>query len=250
MELLSKANPVNANTRSSIRLYELVLENGRSASPFVWRSRYALAHKGICFESVPVGFTDIPRVFGGRFETVPVIQEGEMMLGESWDIAEYLDRAFPDRPKLFASPGENAAARLFDSWFTQTVTLGVFGIYALDAHDAARREDRSYFRHSREGFLEGITLEAFTSDRATRLPKVREALQPLREHLARFPFLGGSAPGYADYIALGMFQWVVSVSTLPLLAHDDNILRGWLDRGFDLYEGLGRDSRMRPLFDG
>ena len=32
---------------TQVRLYELVLENGRSASPFVWRIRYALAHKGL-----------------------------------------------------------------------------------------------------------------------------------------------------------------------------------------------------------
>jgi hypothetical protein len=37
---------------SKVRLYELALANGRSASPFVWRIRYALAHKGIGFETV------------------------------------------------------------------------------------------------------------------------------------------------------------------------------------------------------
>src|SRR5579864_6278963 len=74
---------------TQVRLYELVLENGRSASPFVWRIRYALAHKGLSFESMPIGFTDIPNVFGGRFKTVPVICHGDTMLAESWDIAEY-----------------------------------------------------------------------------------------------------------------------------------------------------------------
>jgi len=57
---------------SAVRLYELVLEDGRSASPFVRRIRYALAHKGIAHESVRLGFTEIPKVFGGRFKTLPV----------------------------------------------------------------------------------------------------------------------------------------------------------------------------------
>lgn len=35
-----------------IRLYELVIENGRSSSPFVWRIRYALAHKGVPCETI------------------------------------------------------------------------------------------------------------------------------------------------------------------------------------------------------
>ena len=57
------------NTTGKVRLYELVLEDGRSASPFVWRIRYALAHKGIPYESVYLGFTDIAKTFGGRFKT-------------------------------------------------------------------------------------------------------------------------------------------------------------------------------------
>lgn len=58
------------STEGKVRLYELVLENGRSASPYVWRIRYALAHKGVSSESVPVGFTEVSRIMGGRFKTV------------------------------------------------------------------------------------------------------------------------------------------------------------------------------------
>jgi hypothetical protein len=107
----------------NIRLFELVLANGRSASQFVWRIRYALAH-------------------------------GDTMLAESWDIAEHLDRA--------------------------------------------------YFRQSHEARLEGTMLEAFTAERESRLPALREAFTPPR--------------------------WQ-------------------LERGFDLYGGLGRDARMQSLFE-
>lgn len=234
---------------SPLRCYELVLDNGRSSSPYVWRIRYALAHKGITAEWVPLGFTDIPRQFAGRFKTVPVIQHGATMLAESWDIAEYLDRGFPDRPALFSSAAENAMVRLTDAWFSHEILRSLFKIYILDVHDAARPEDRDYFRASREKMLRGTTLEAFTADRASRLPALRESLRPLRTQLSRSPFLGGNVPNYADYIVLGAFQWVASVSTLPLLAKDDDVMRSWLDRGFDLYGGIGRDDRMRPLFE-
>jgi glutathione S-transferase len=231
-----------------IRLYELVLENGRSASPYVWRIRYALAHKGLPFESVPVGFTEVSRIMGGRFKTVPVIEYGDTAMAESWDIAEYLDRTFPGAPALFAGPAELAMVRLTDTWFTPEVLRKMFGVYVLDVHNAARPEDRAYFRRSREEYLKGATLEEFTADRASRLPKLRDALAPLRAHLSRYPYLGGNAPNYADYIVLGAFHWVASVSTLPLLANDDT-LRPWIERGFDLYGGIGRDARMKPLFE-
>jgi glutathione S-transferase len=235
-------------TASKTRLYELVLDNGRSASPYVWRIRYALAHKGVPCESIPVGFTEVSSICGGRFKTVPVLEHGDTVLAESWDIAEYLDRAFPDQPALFAGPAELAMVRLTDAWFTAEVLRKMFFVYVLDVHSAARPSDRPYFRRSRERHLNGATLEDFTADREARLPALREALTPLRTHLSRFAFLGGSTPNFADYIALGAFHWVASVSTLPLLAHDDT-LRAWLDRGFDLYGGLGRDSRMKTLFE-
>lgn len=233
---------------AKVALYELVLEDGRSASPYVWRIRYALAHKGIAFEARGLGFTDIPGQFGGRFKTVPILEHGATALNESWQIAEYLDRTFPERP-LFASAAENATVHLAEAWLAADVLRRMFFIYVLDVHNAARPADRPYFRASREQWLKGTTLEAFTAERATHLPKLRAALAPLRSHLSQYPFLGGARPNYADYIVLGYFHWVASVATLPLLARDDESLRAYLERGFDLYGGLGRDARMRPLFE-
>jgi glutathione S-transferase len=230
------------------RLYELVLDNGCSASPYVWRIRYALAHKGLSCETVPLGFAEISRSFSDRFKTVPVLEHGDSMLAESWDIAEHLDRTFPGRPALFSGPAELAMVRLTDAWLSTEILRKMFFVYVLDIHNAARPDDRAYFRRTREERLKGKTLEEATADRASRLPALRDALTPLRAHLSRFPYLGGGAPNYADYIALGAFLWVASVSTLPMLAHDDT-LRSWVDRGFDLYGGLGRDPRMHALFE-
>ncbi len=232
-----------------LRGYELVLENGRSSSPYVWRIRYALAHKGLSANWVPLGFIEIPQQFGGRFKTVPVIEHGEVMLAESWDIAEYLDSAFPDRPAIFSGPAEKAMVQLYESWFSTEILRNLFRIYILDVCNAARPEDRRYFRESREKMVRGVALEVYTADRASRLPALRDALRPMRTHLSRHPFLGGTTSNYADYIALGAFQWVASVSTLPLLARDDEIMRAWLERGFGLFGGIGRDDRLRPLFE-
>ncbi len=233
---------------AAVRLYELALENGRSASPFVWRIRYALAHKGIPFESKYLGFTEIPRVFAGRFKTVPILEHGAMALSESWDIAEYLDRAFPGQPLLFNTPAENALVRLMDAWFMNEVMRKMFRVYIKDVHDGARALDRPYFRESREKNLKGQTLESFTADRAAHLPAIRASLAPLRTHLRKLPFLGGAAPNFADYIALGGFYWAAAAGTLPLLAHDDS-LRDWLDRGFNLYGGIAKDPGIEALFE-
>jgi glutathione S-transferase len=233
-----------AAQEQGIRLYELALGNGVQPSPFVWRVRFALAHKGLLFETVPLGFTEIPRVLGPDLKTVPVLEDRNGRRAESWDIVEYLEREHPARP-LFAAPGELELARFFDAWFSIEITRRMFALYALDVCNAARPEDREYYRANREARI-GQTLEAFTADREARVPGLREALEPLRWHLKRTPFISGEAPGYSDYIALGGFLWVASVSTLPLLAKDDP-LGGWLDRGLALYGGMARDPLLKPL---
>jgi glutathione S-transferase len=233
---------------SKVRLYELALQNGRSASPFVWRIRYALAHKGIPYETVYVGFTEIPALFGGKFKTVPILEHEATVLNESWDIAEYLDRAFPDKPLLFSTPAEHSMVRFTDAWFIGEVMRKMFRVYIKDVHDAARPQDQAYFRESREKNLKAQTLETFTQGREAHLPAIRTALAPLRQYLKKFPYLGGAEPNYADYIALGGFYWAASVGTLPLLERDDS-LRDWLTRGFGLYGGIAREPGIEPLFE-
>ncbi len=239
---------MNTPAHGRRQLYELVLENGRSASPYVWRTRYALAHKGLEFESVPLGFAEIPTVFAGRFKTVPVIKDGATMLAESWDIAVYLDRAYPHSPRLFSGDSEIATLKLLDAWLHAEILRRMFRLYLLDIHNAARPEDRSYFRTSREQRLQGRSLEEFTAERESRLPAMRAAFAPVRAQLASFPFLGGSAPNYADYMLLGALQWIASVGTVPLLAADDEALRAWFTRCSTLEGTGGPDARMKPLF--
>ena len=229
-----------------LRLYGLKLADGYQMSPYVWRAQYALAFKDLAFEGVPVGFIEIPDILGGRFKTVPVLEDGGEAIVDSWAIADHLDRAHPQR-LLFASPGERAMIRFFDSWFLREVSAKLFQLYVLDIHDHLRPEDQAYFRSSREARFGGRTLEEVAAGRESRLPALHDALQPLRATLAAQPWLGGEAPNYADYIALGGFLWIAGVATLPPLAADDPLC-GWLERGFDLYGGLGRDRRQQPLW--
>ena len=223
----------------TIRLYELVDAKDRSISPFVWRIKYALAHKGLDVETMPAGFGDIPKLCGGKYKTVPIIEDGATSVCDSLAIADYLDKTYPDHPAIFATPTERAMARFFDSWFGLEIMNRMFSINVLDIHNHARTSDQPYFRQSREARLGGKTLEQFTEGRETKIPDLRNALRPMRAALAGAPFLGGDTPAYADYIALGGFIWAGSVCTVPLLAADDK-LNEWLARGLDLYNGLGR----------
>ena len=64
-------------------------------SPYCWRTRFALAHKGLPVETMPWRFTDRDAIaFSGQAK-VPVIQDGGKVVSDSWAIAEYLEEQLP-----------------------------------------------------------------------------------------------------------------------------------------------------------
>jgi glutathione S-transferase len=235
-------------TDNRITLYDLQLASGCTISPFVWRTKYALAHKGFDLDIVPGGFTGILERTGGRSERVPVIvDDGEWVL-DSWIIAEYLDEKYPDRPMLFDGPSMKVLTKFIDGWLWRTAIGPWFRCYILDYHDLSLPQDQDYVRWSREQwFLGGQKLEAVQAGREDRLPLVPPQLEPLRQLLRDTRWLGGDKPNYADFSALATFLWTASVARTPPLTEDDP-LRDWLDRGFDLYGGLGRHPAMHSLF--
>ena len=76
----------------TITMYDLAgAEPNRRFSPFCWRARMALAHKGLAVETVPWGFTEkdkLPQPNAGR---VPVIIDGGTVIHDSTAIADYLE---------------------------------------------------------------------------------------------------------------------------------------------------------------
>lgn len=235
------------SAHNTITLFDLQLATGCTISPFVWSTKYALKHKGFDFEIVPGGFTGILERTGGRSERVPVIVDDGRWVLDSWTIAEYLDERYPDRPLLLAGQSMKELTRFTEYWLWQTAVRPWFNCYIQDYRDLALPQDHDYVTRTREAVLGQRRLEEVQAGRSERLPLVPPTLEPLRQLLAEGRWLGGSEPNYADYRALAVFLWVASIATTPPLTADDP-LRGWLDRGFDLYGGLGRHPGMHTLF--
>ena len=76
---------------AAITLYDLDVSGGRRPSPFCWRAKFALAHKGLAWDEVPVGFTEKDKIAFAQSRTVPVMVDhdhGGRVVKDSWDIAE------------------------------------------------------------------------------------------------------------------------------------------------------------------
>ncbi len=241
------------NATNPIHVYDLNLVTGCTISPFCWQAKYAIAHKGLPMKLVEGGFTSLSARTGGRTDYHPGISDGDEWVFESlrcgeFVVADYLDRAYPDHPKLFKNADHRNFVRFLDNWLWATAIKPWFRCYILDYHDLSVPEDRPYVRESRErDFLGGQTLEEVQAGREDRLPLVPPTLEPLREVLRETPWLGGDAPDFADYAALSVFLWASSVARTPPLTEDDP-LRDWYERGCDLFGGIGRHPGLNPLF--
>jgi len=229
-----------------ITMYDLAgAEAERRFSPFCWRARMALAHKGLEVETVPWRFTEkdkLPRPNDGR---VPIIIDGGRVIHDSTAIADYLDERYADRPSLFGGETGRGLARFVQNWVETVVQPGLIRLVLLDIHRHIGPQDQAYFRQSREERL-GKTLEDVVKDREAQLPAFRASLDPLRRTVERQDFVSGKAPAYADYIVFGAFQWARAISDFELLADNDPV-RAWRRRMLGLFDGL---AGRAPAYGG
>ena len=229
----------------SLKLYELVgADAGRPFSPFCWRTRMALAHKGLSAETIPWCFTEKEAIAPHKSDKVPVLLDGETSVVDSWAIANYLEDSYPDRPSLFGGEGGRAMARMLNWWGDLSIVGGIFPLIIADIPLNLKPVDAAYFRKTREARF-GKPLEEIMSGRDKAVEGFRKSLDPLRLTLKTQQFLGGAAPNYADFIVFGPFQWARVVSKFKLLAEDDSVY-AWRERLFDAFDGMARKSPGHP----
>ncbi len=221
----------------TIVMHDLAGAERQRFSPYCWRTRMALAHKGLEVETRPVRFSDIADIGGGH-KTVPVIEDGDNIVSDSWEIAEYLERAYPGNPSLFGSAQGRLYALFVNQWANSTLMPGISRAIIFDIHERLDDADKEYFRTSREARF-GDKLENVQADRESRVKEFAATLAPLRASLTAAPYLGGDQPFYGDYAVFGPLQWARIMSPFELLAGDDTI-QDWFNRCLDLYGGLGR----------
>ncbi len=225
----------------SIVLYDLAgADPDVRFSPYCWRTRFALAHKGLPVESVPWRFSDGAAIaFSGQGK-VPVIQDEGTIVSDSWAIATYLEEQVP-APTLFGGGTGRAHALFVNAWADAVLVGGIARFIVRDMLDIIDPGDRDYFRSSREARF-GATLEAVQAGRGDRVTAFRALLLPIRLVLRKQAWLGGAAPSYADHIVAGTLMWPYCASRFELLEQSDPVSQ-WHGRILDLYGGLGRSAK-------
>jgi len=231
----------------SILLYDLACADPQLRfSPYCWRVKMALAHKGLMWEEIPCHFTDKDQLPKPNAGTIPVLVDGALVVGDSWTIAEFLDQRYPDGP-LFACDEARSVALLIKFWVEKTVHPLITRMAVVDFMSTLAEKDKPYFRESRSKRF-GMPIEQYMSNRQQAREQFRAALEPLRTLLSEQPYVAGRKPAYVDYIVFGALQWLRCGSPFPGLARDDPVF-AYRERLLGLFDGLGRNAAHREQLE-
>ncbi|KJA18771.1 hypothetical protein HYPSUDRAFT_917542 [Hypholoma sublateritium FD-334 SS-4] len=182
---------------------------GNAWSPNTWKARYCLNFKGIPYRTEWLEYPDIAghckkfgiaptsvNADGSPKYTLPAIHDPStgVYLADSFAIAEYLEKTYPDTPRLF--PGNSAGLQA-----------------TIDA--ALHPRSAAFFRSAREIDF-GMPLDDVLpkgDEAVTEWAKFRDDLGKVDAWYAKSggPFLMGSAVSWADFAVAGSLVWMRTV---------------------------------------
>jgi glutathione S-transferase len=222
-----------------ITLWELKGRDGRRYSAYSWRTKMALRHKGLDYESRPVLMGDKDTIAFSGGKTVPVIKDGDQVVRDSWSIAVHLEDKYP-RAALFGGDPGRGVTHAFNTWVDRTLIAAMMPVVVCDLHQRVDPGDDAYFRQRFEGFLQS-TLEQAREQEPKALQRLQRALEPMQAHLKKQAFICGAAPAYGDYILLSVVQWARIASPRELFNNSEPMYV-WRERMLDLYDGFARNT--------
>lgn len=235
----------------------------RTFAPNPWKTRYALNHKTLAYKTSPIDMPDIASVRqklgvpanrtlpdGSPYHTLPLIhdQSTGALIGDTFEIALYLDKTYPAGPQLFRPGTIGLTASLnarADDLFTKYVALNenmpfpsaskerINGIFAA-RFGLTNLDDMALSAEAREALFVGFenALGEFakayrhtggTTDTVWRAEgtAVAQAQKQGREEVG--PWLDGDEPVYADFVVGGWLA--MAAECMP--EGDWERVRGW-----------------------
>ena len=224
----------------TLKLYDLALADPAvRISPPCWLAKFALLHKGLQFETVPLRFTDKENYPDRDHGKLPILKDDDEIICDSANIVAHLDKKHKEKP-FAATAAERAAADFYQAWLGANLYSGLAPIMFVRVHAAAHDADKAYFRKSREERL-GKTLEELAATPGLK-DQVEAALQTLSAPLVRHKFLGGDEPNISDYTVMSPFMWQRTV-TSETLYETPQAVAAWQERMLDLFDGYGREAK-------
>ena len=186
---------------------------------------YALNYKGLKYRTEWVDYPDIEAIckkYGAPptrteapFYTLPMIYDPatKTAVVESMEIARYLDRTYPDTPKLLPSDSAALQAAFMDTVLF-SIMLPLFLNIAYDVWATLLPRGKVHFRESREqmfgGKLEDLRSDKHWEECEAAFGKL-DAWLKLDESEGEIIFLGGENPNHCDLTIGALLIWARTV---------------------------------------
>ncbi|THU89660.1 hypothetical protein K435DRAFT_760842 [Dendrothele bispora CBS 962.96] len=194
-------------------------------NPNTWKTRFSLNYKGIPYKTVWVEYPDVEptlKALGARptkkkpdgspMYTLPAISDPSTgaIITESFDIAQYLDKTYPDKPILPQGTKALQAAFL-GTLRSNTRSFFPFGLL-MTCEQLLNSKSEVYFREVRKNdVLAGKTVDEVypRGERAKEEWKnVEEGLGNIDKLMSKEDkFIMGDTVSFADFVVGGYLQW-------------------------------------------
>ena len=193
-------------------------------------NRFSLNYKGLPYKTVWVEYPDIAPTFksagippssikpdGTQVYTCPAIYDPatKTSVSESAIIAEYLDKQYPNTPRLFPVGSHALQYAFLDKFFSSVVPLLRFAL--PPSYWMLNKESDAYFRTTREAMF-GMTMENMAptgAEREMEWAKVKAVFNTvdgwLQSAKADGPYLLGGGPGFADLVVASFVLWMKNI---------------------------------------
>ncbi|KAJ3569567.1 hypothetical protein NP233_g4973 [Leucocoprinus birnbaumii] len=213
-----------SSSDNMITLYDLAAKQpGKTWSPNPWKLRYVLNMKKLPYKTLYFDYPDLEaaevaagiphytiRPNGKPLYTSPAIVDDSTgaKLPDSYKIAEYLDKAYPDTPKAFPAGSEALQAAFFDNF--NELTSPLWPIIMPKVPGILNPPAAEYFFRTRsETFGKPLDQIAPVGDeRVAAWAKLKAGFDKLDGWFAKSggPYFMGETASFADFIAGSLLQ--------------------------------------------
>ncbi|KAE9388694.1 hypothetical protein BT96DRAFT_968053 [Gymnopus androsaceus JB14] len=207
--------------------FDWKLTKGVNWNPHVAKMRYGLNYKGLEFKTTWIEYPDIERIAkelgvkptgkklnGDPEYTLPMIVDDStgVALSESVDIAEYLDKTYPDTPRLLPEGSHTLQAAFRDAFYPKLGSYFPFLVPTVPM--VANPSSDEFFRAKYETML-GMKLEDFYPKDEARVAAWNKWKAEVGTVAAWFRkedvWVMGDTPSFADFI---LAAFILSAKTL------------------------------------
>jgi len=206
-------------------------------SPNTWNTRYALNFKGLPYKTEWIEYPDIKphclkigatysdiKASGEPYYSLPIIHDPNtsQTIVDSFQIALYLERQYPDTPKLFPVPNTESLIYGFDKGLGRILNGPIFPMLVAGVCGILNESSAVYFRETREVRYKPKSLEDVSYGSGKDSEEYKKLWSDLEKGLDLLskrmdlsvseggkagPYVMGDTLSYSDFVIAAVFVW-------------------------------------------